>query len=194
MQLLLNRLVFDKIIYIKGFSQKVIKNDDNAGKGIFFKCGFTSEQINEISEGNQAGLDVSRRTALLLDICHQQAKIMQNQVRTEDFMFEYASNDMEAYITVLAKGKYITRERLLEILEQNHIRKGVLEETVQKIVDGRYGNKPLLIAKGQIPHRGEDGWYEFFFRTDLNRKPKVLLGQGFRMDQDRRTYYATLDG
>lgn len=222
---------------------------------------YSWQQMKEIRHGLELGLDVDsyrllrytavemrkRRMALLLDICHQQAKIMQNQVRTEDFVFEYASNDMEAYITVLAKGKYITRERFLEILEQNHIRKGVLEETVQKIIDGRYGNKPLLIAKGQIPHQGEDGWYEFFFRTDLNRKPKVLedgtvdyrnvewfemvktdqklavyhdaqdgtdgytvtgniikarkgvekrvlVGQGFRMDQDRRTYYATLDG
>ncbi len=222
---------------------------------------YSWQQMKEIRHGLELGLDVDsyrllrytademrkRRMALLVDICNKQAKILQNQVRTDDFVFEYASNDMEAYITVLAKGKYITRERLLEILEKNNIRKGILEETVKKIVDGRYGNKPLPIAKGQIPHKGEDGWYEFFFRTDINRRPKVLedgsvdyrnvewfemvkaeqklavyheakegidgytvtgnvikarkgaeqkilVGQGFRLEPDKKTYIATVDG
>ncbi len=219
------------------------------------------QQMKEIRYGLEMGLDVDsyrllrytademkkRRMALLSDICRKQASIMQNQVKTEDFLFEYASNDMEAYVTVLAKGKYISEDRMLEILEKNNICKGIVMENVRKIVEGRFGNKPILIAKGEIPHQGKDGWYEYFFRTDLSRKPKVLadgsvdyrnvdwfemvktgqklalyheaedgtdgytvtgntikarkglekrvlVGQGFRMEEDRKTYYAVTDG
>ena len=222
---------------------------------------YSWQQMREIRYGLEMGLDVNayrllrytagemkkRRMSLLSDICRKQARIMQNQVKTEDFVFEYAANDMEAYITVLAKGKYITEDRLLEILEQNNIRMGIIKENVRKIVEGRYGDRPFLIAKGEIPRQGKDGWYEFFFRTDLTRKPKVLedgsvdyrnvdwfemvktgqklavyheaedgtdgytvtgnaikarkglekrilVGKGFRMEDDRKTYYAVTDG
>ncbi len=222
---------------------------------------YSWQQMKEIRHGLELGLDVDayrllrytagemkkRRMALLTDICRKQANIMQNQVKTEDFTFEYASNDMEAYVTVSTKGKYVTEDRIMEILEKNNICKGIIKENVQKILEERCGNKPVLIAKGEIPRQGKDGWYEFFFRTDINRKPKVredgsvdyrnidwfemvkadqklavyheaeegidgytvtgniikarkgveqriLVGQGFRMDDDRKTYYSMIDG
>lgn len=146
------------------------------------------DQMREIRWGLKYGLDVEgyctlrytagemhkKRLAILDDIYKEQEKILQSQIKSEDFLFEFGQNDMEAYITVLLHGKEVNRERLLEILEQNNIRKGILYDAVDKIVSGECNRGAILIAQGQIPYKGKDGWYEFFFRTDLERKPKVL--------------------
>lgn len=146
------------------------------------------DQMREIRWGLKYGLDVegycslrytaaemhAKRMAILDDIYKEQERILQSQIKAEDFIFEFGPNDMEAYITVLPHGKEVTKDRLLEILEQNNIRMGILENAVDKIVSGQCGRGAILIAQGQIPYKGEDGFYEFFFRTDLERKPKVL--------------------
>lgn len=227
----------------------------------FISNFYTWDQMREIRYGLKYGLDVSeysslrytaeemhaKRLAILDDIYKEQERILQSQIKSEDFIFEFGPNDMEAYITVLPHGKEVTRERLLEILEQNHIRKGILENAIDKIVSGLCSRGAILIAQGQIPYKGKDGFYEFFFRTDLERKPKilpdgtvdyrhmnwfemvkvgqklayyheaeegtdgfsvtgniikarkgqeqrVLRGSGFKLEDDKRTYVAALDG
>lgn len=227
----------------------------------FISNFYTWDQMREIRYGLKYGLDVSeysslrytaeemhaKRLAILDDIYKEQERILQSQIKSEDFIFEFGPNDMEAYITVLPHGKEVTRERLLEILEQNHIRKGILENAIDKIVSGQCSRGAILIAQGQIPYKGKDGFYEFFFRTDLERKPKilpdgtvdyrhmnwfemvkvgqklayyheaeegtdgfsvtgniikarkgqeqrVLRGSGFKLEEDKRTYVAALDG
>lgn len=147
---------------------------------------YTWEQMREIRLGMEQGLDVEsyrllrytademckKRLAMLEQYIIEQEAFLENQIQSEDFMFEFATNDMEAYVTLLVEGKETTRPKLLKILEQNGIRKGILEESIQKIVDGRCGTKAILVAKGEQPQQGEDGWYEFFFRTDIDTKPK----------------------
>lgn len=149
---------------------------------------YSWDQMREIRLGLQQGLDVEeyrrlrytademrkRRLALLDDHRLIQEAMQEIQVKSEDFMFEFAADDMKAYITVLTEGKKVTRKKLLEILEENGIHKGFCEDTIEKIVDGKYGRAAMLIAKGEEPQKGEDGWYEFFFRTNVDRKPKLL--------------------
>ena len=62
----------------------------------------------------------------------------------------------------------------MKILKNNGIRNGIQEVAVENIAEGRYGEEAILIAKGQPPVRGKDGWYEFFFRTNIEKKPKIL--------------------
>ncbi|MBQ9140557.1 MAG: DUF342 domain-containing protein [Lachnospiraceae bacterium] len=222
---------------------------------------YSWEQMKEVRLGLEQGLDVDsyrllrytagemrkKRLAILEAIHLEQEKILQSQIKAEDLMFEFTANDMEVYVTVLNKDKVITREKLLEILEQNYICKGIQEDVIDRIVSGREGKRAVLIAKGEIPRKGEDGWYEFFFRTDLKRKPKILedgsadyhnidwfemvkegqklayyhaalegtdgynvrgqiikarkgieqrilTGAGFRIDEDKKTYFAVVDG
>lgn len=145
-------------------------------------------QMREIRHGLQMGLDVSgykklrytaaemrkRRKEIFTSNPQFQWEFQINQVTTEDFVVEISTNAMEAYITVLATNKIITRKALLEVLEQFGIRRGILEDTIKKLVDGRYGKRPMQIARGRIPYQGDDGWYEFFFRTDVVKKPKEL--------------------
>ncbi|MBQ8596975.1 MAG: DUF342 domain-containing protein [Lachnospiraceae bacterium] len=149
---------------------------------------YSWQQMREIRLGLEQGLDVSeyrrlrytahemrrKRLAILDEIHREQERILQSQIKSEDFLFEFLANDMEVYITVLRKDKQISRERLLEILEQNNIRRGVQEDAVELIVAGEAFRKAILIARGEIPRVGANGYYEFFFRTDIERKPRIL--------------------
>lgn len=149
---------------------------------------YSWKQMREVRLGLEKGIDVSeyrklrytaremrkKRLAILDEIYREQERILQSQIKSEDFLFEFLANNMEVYITVLTKDKQIGRERLLEILEQNNVRQGIREEAVQLIVSGEAYRKAVLIACGQIPRVGADGRYEFFFRTDIERKPRIL--------------------
>ncbi|MBQ2803765.1 MAG: DUF342 domain-containing protein [Lachnospiraceae bacterium] len=222
---------------------------------------YSWDQMHEIRRGLENGLDVEdyrrlrftagemrkKRLAMLADDIVLENLLLESRVQSEDLKFEFSADNMEAFITILTEGKDITKADLLRVLEENHICKGILEDAVDRIVKGKYGEDAILIAKGQEPEKGEDGWYEFFFRTNVEKKPKVLqdgsvdyqniewfemvkegqklayyhaalegidgytvagevikarkgseqrvlTGQGFKLEADRKTYIATLDG
>jgi uncharacterized protein (DUF342 family) len=149
---------------------------------------YSWEQMREIRLGLEAGLDVSeyrllrytagemkrKRLAMLAGDLLDQDVPVEEQLRADDLMISFASNEMEAYVTVLIPGKVITRKTLLRHLKESGIEKGIIDDVVDQLVEGRYGERPILIAQGQIPYKGEDGWYEYFFRTDLNRRPRIM--------------------
>ncbi len=222
---------------------------------------YSWEQMREVRLGLEQGFDVEnyrllrytasemrkKRLAIVNDIHLVSEATQAIQVKSADFMFEFSTDEMEAYIIVLTEGKTITRARLIEILKENGIHKGYQEDAIERIVSGKYGRKGILIAKGEESSKGEDGWYEFFFRTNIDRKPKqkedgsvdfqnidwfemvqegqkiafyheakdgldgynvkgvpikarkgteqrILTGKGFKMAEDKKTYYAAMDG
>lgn len=149
---------------------------------------YSWDQMREIRIGLQQGLDVEeyckmrypagemkrKRIAILENIKREQIEEQARQVQLADFKIEFLAGAMEAYLTVLTKDMVITKERLLEILKQGNVQMGIQEDKVEEIVEGKYGKDPVLIAKGKLPRKGDDGYYEYFFRTDVEKKPKVL--------------------
>ena len=61
-----------------------------------------------------------------------------------------------------------------ELLERNRVCYGILEEAIDQIVNNPAGCKDVVVARGVAPENGENGWFEFFFRTNVEKKPKVL--------------------
>lgn len=92
----------------------------------------------------------------------------------EHLTLDIRAGNMEAYITVSVHGGMIERDVLMEFLEEKKVKTGISEAAIDSICKGEYGSGPILIARGKIPLKGEDGWYEYFFRTDVQKKPKVL--------------------
>ncbi|MCR4922509.1 MAG: FapA family protein, partial [Lachnospiraceae bacterium] len=43
-----------------------------------------------------------------------------------------------------------------------------------ELVEGSHINQTVVVAEGKKPVDGSDGYYEFFFKTDINREPKIL--------------------
>ena len=83
---------------------------------------------------------------------------------------------MEAYMTVPPTGtpENYTVEYLTDVLHLNHVKIGILPESLQKIIDNRLYNKEILVAKGAEAQDGKDGYFEYLFETNLSQKPIVL--------------------
>lgn len=92
----------------------------------------------------------------------------------EHLTLEFRAGNMEAYITVGVPDGIVEREVLMDFLKEKKVKSGISDTAIEIICKGEYGQSPILIAQGKIPLKGEDGWYEYFFRTDVQKKPKVL--------------------
>ncbi len=164
---------------------------------------YSWQQMREIRIGLKQGLDVEayrlmrytskemhkKRLKLLKDLEQAEAKMKGSKqieaaldlkisdgspILDEDFEIVFGANDMEAYLTVHAENKGFSRAQLLEFLEKSGVRKGLLQEKLTEILKGEHIHKPVLIARGEIPAAGEDGYYEYFFRTQVEKMPRML--------------------
>ncbi len=139
------------------------------------------EQMREIRLGLAEGLDVSRYSTLMYTSSEMRKRriILEEggedvSISSDDFELYTTSGGIEAFITMKEEGKKIDRDSLIESLEEMEVTYGLIEENIDKICSGDYDKRPIPIARGNIPKKGADGWYEFFFNTDVDRKPKVL--------------------
>lgn len=229
---------------------------------IYYSKFYSWQQMKEVRLGLMDGLDVSgycslcftagemkRKRMLLLDLQKEAllAEMETKRVKQEDFLFEIDPYYMEAKVSVLTKGKKFTEDGLREILAESGIKNGIKQEAIDRLVNGEFDEKPILIARGELPTKGKDGYFEYFFRTHVDRKPKmledgsvdylnsewfekvtqgqklaeyhpaeegldgftitgkvikgrkgtedrVLTGNGFKLSEDRRTYYSIYNG
>jgi len=149
---------------------------------------YTWRQMREVREGLEQDLDVSSYNNLMYpaSVMEQKRKKMlsyryagerenfKEEVKTEHFKLTVSENGMEAYLTILAEDVVIGKSEIIEILLENGVVKGIAESILEEIEDGKHEGQTVLIAKGKVPKMGKDGWYEYFFRTNLAKKPKIL--------------------
>lgn len=145
-------------------------------------------QMREIREGLEQELDVSKYNNLMYpaEVMEQKRKQMlahrskseqenyEEEIKTEHFNLNVSENGMEAYLTVFAGDMVVGKREILKILVENGVVKGIVEPTLEEIEDGKHEGQTVLIAKGKVPKMGKDGWYEYFFRTNLAKRPKIL--------------------
>lgn len=184
-----------------------------------------------------------------LQVADTNIKAMLEEVAKEEeaFRIVITPDEMEVYLMIRDKDRGFTEDEVLSALWSNKVRKGILRREITKAVKGIYKERSVLVACGQAPRSGKDGYYEFFFKTDISRKPKiledgsvdyqdiewfetvkqgdklayyhpaeegsngynvkgdvlpamkgneqgVLVGSGFQLQPDRRTYIASVDG
>lgn len=86
-----------------------------------------------------------------------------------------SADEMEAYL-LLSKptpGVNYTREGVMALIQQGRVCYGIDEEAVGRMVDGRIYGREVCIAKGERPVDGRDGFFQYNFNMDLNKKPVV---------------------
>ena len=89
--------------------------------------------------------------------------------------FHYGGNDMKAYIVYSKRLRNYKRHDIIEAIQKEGIVKGILEDGINRVLTDTLREKAqVLVAEGMPPQKGKDGWYEYFFRTEINRAPKVL--------------------
>lgn len=149
------------------------------------------QQMQEIRLGLEENLPVKQYTSFMytaktmhekrLELLEKQKKAGNNpeQLKKAYSAFELfiAENLMEASVFLHDREKKVNREALIEALQQNNVRKGIDFQIMDQICEGKSDRDIVVIARGKKPTTGEDGWYEFFFETDLKKNP-ILLEDG----------------
>ncbi len=139
------------------------------------------EQMREIRLGLEEGLDVTPYATLMYTSSEmRKRRIKLQEVSKEvsfsegDYEINVASGGIQAFIRVKIKEGRINRDSLIETLKAHDITHGYQEENIDKICNGEYDDKPILIAQGSLPKKGDDGHYEYFFDTTSGKGPKIL--------------------
>lgn len=147
------------------------------------------EQMHEIRLGLEEGLDVSYYSSLMytesemkkrrLSLVEEELEYMLNpqEDTSENFKIFLSSDEMEAYLEVSGAVRPIDRKEIRRALSRNAIVEGIDQDVIDKLAEGDYPLRPMLIAKGRAPEDGEDGRYEYFFEL-LPTKTPLLLEDG----------------
>lgn len=143
----------------------------HAGQNVFSKQ--IEEAVQNILSAKHS-LDVHNFTAEEKETLPKAVDSTKLLLDKEHLAIEFRANNMEAYLTVAIQNGIVGRDVLMKFLQENRVKEGISEKAIDCLCNGEYGPNPILIAQGKIPLKGEDGWYEYFFRTDVQKKPKVL--------------------
>lgn len=146
------------------------------------------QQMREIRLGMEEGLPVSeyaslmytpkemkkRRLRLADDSLQELLIDLEGTEVFRDFRVVISGDGMEAHIEIIGNPRALNRRELERALKRSGVKKGILEESIQALIMGRWSEHLVKIAQGRTPKTGADGWYEFFFDTMEKRAPEIL--------------------
>ena len=149
---------------------------------------YSYSQMEEIRIGLEHNLDVSRYDSLMYTTreMHRRRLLLEkgdhaeteeslgSPVQEEGFYISVSEDAMSAHIHVADPRKIPDRKTIRGALRQHGICHGIDEIAIDGLISGTYQGNGTAIAKGTPAVPGRDGWYEYFFRTDLNRRPRQL--------------------
>ncbi len=159
--------------------------------GIYLNPLYDWQQMREIRMGLEDGLDVSRYCSLMYpatDMSVKRAYLAAGIIEDDPFMsasgnkaiaynnfeLKVTPDQMTAYFQLTGRRTGITRSVIRNALDDRGIVRGIDEDMINKILTDQTGNQPVIIAQGMKSEPGPDGYYEYFFKTEINRQPKVL--------------------
>lgn len=92
----------------------------------------------------------------------------------KEFTVVISPDEMEAYFVMKEKPHPINKGIIDDALETYGITHGLNDLALSRVVNGDWKEERFIVAKGELPVNGEDGHYDFLFRTEVARSPKVL--------------------
>ena len=86
-----------------------------------------------------------------------------------------SSDRMEAFIMLptVEEEYHYTVDEVLEAVNRNGVIYGINCETISDMVEKRLMGREVLFAKGKPAVDGADGYFDFYFDSDLNHRPTV---------------------
>lgn len=176
---------------------------------------YSDEQMQEIRLGLEAGVNVDayRRfmyTAKemhairmrLMEECEQEVveekpeeinetfAAFQNARRLNDLEVQISEDGMEAYIDLTKQMDDWEQADILKTLYIKGVRNGIMSDKIEAISKNEIHEKKVLVAEGVRPQHGDDGYYEYFFRTDITNEDKQLPDEA--VDIQNLEWYETV--
>lgn len=166
---------------------------------------FEAKQMQEIRLGMEAGLDVSGYASLMYtakDMKNMRRKLQEEidavpvheevvEAVQDWFVVTISEDEMEAYLMCTHRPKNASVDAVLEELKKQGITKGIDRDAIEQALKQIAENKQMKIASGRPAEDGKDGWYEYFFRTEVVRTPKHL--EDGRVDYQNIEWFETVE-
>lgn len=155
---------------------------------------FNWQQMREIRLGLEEGLEVKKYASLMYtekEMAKKRKELSDVYIKQptdekefiaqlvkatdkQDFAIDVSKDGMEAILVFNSGNKKISKDILLHHIYKAGITYGIDEAAVNIVLKGICREEFIVIARGKQPERGKDGYYEFFFRTNLDKRPVVL--------------------
>ena len=92
----------------------------------------------------------------------------------ENIVVTFSADELEAYVSIANDSKEYTREDIIKFLATAGVKEGISPSAIDKMLEDNKPGQQCLVAVGQKPVSGEDGWFEFLFDTEIDNKPRIL--------------------
>lgn len=157
----------------------------------YAKLYYEPEQMEEIRlKLEQSGTEITEemekliRSAMPADVPDEEEN--RNEEKTEDdFVLEscvtLAEDKMSASINFSTAQEiragllhHLTVPDVIKLLKRCDVKQGILKEKIKDMLDKKQFYRDVTVAEGKEATDGRDGAFKFYFRTDLNRRPRVL--------------------
>ena len=165
---------------------------------------YDAKQMREIRIGMEAGLDVSEYASLMYTAKDMKRLRLKQQEAFEEtlkhpesvdalsdwFAVTISEDEMEAYLICHNRPKDASVDVILKELARQGVTRGIDEAAIEQTLRQIAENKQMKIASGRPAEDGRDGWYEYFFRTEVVRTPKHL--EDGRVDYQNIEWFETV--
>ena len=152
---------------------------------------YSHEQMREIRLGLEEGLDVSYFCSLMYTSTDMRQRRLALQAHpglvtggenglpeasdeSELIHITLAEENTLAFVELCAEEIPNLRVEILKALHDKGITYGIRYDAIDRMAEGTDSRGRVLVASGFMPKDGEDGYYEYFFRTNVARTPKML--------------------
>lgn len=100
---------------------------------------------------------------------------MDNVSGKREPVIRISQDQMEAFITLPLIGleENYTVDEVLKAAKKNKVVSGIDVDAINNMIKDRVFGSEVLFAKGERAIDGKDGYFEFYFDYDLNKRPKV---------------------
>lgn len=151
---------------------------------VYTNAFYSWQQMREIRLGLEKNLPVEKYSSLMYT--EKEMREMRlalslgnagEEAQTEHyqgFSLMISADGMEAFIVLNGVDQQVSQETLMLALKEKGIVTGLDYFAIGQIVAGKAERDIVLIARGKEPDEGTEGWYEFFFNTDVKNTPKIL--------------------
>lgn len=103
-------------------------------------------------------------------------KMNKNVLDRKDILIEISKDKMSVTLDLAMppEGQSYSLIQILNELKSYGVCRGINEGRIQYMINNEVYYQPLIIAEGKAAENGEMGRYEYYFRTDMPTKPKIL--------------------
>lgn len=152
---------------------------------------YSAGQMQEIRLGLENGIDVSSYAKFIYattDMRNKRLELSQNAYANNPEAFErkvvdddtgftvvIGKDSMDAYVIVTdASKESLSRRQIIKMLSLYGVTYGYVETGIDRAVRCELKNVKILVASGDRPTKGRDGYYEFYFDKDTEYTPVEL--------------------